>query len=357
MREKIEIRIPKGTRFLGDITDFTLPEGIVDKELTGCGATTLALIDSVPTILASPRRALVLNKAGQFPLPGSLAVVSGVYKNDIVEYLEDCRGAGRVPKIITTYDSLSKITACLSDGEKESFRLVVDEFQNILSDSTFKALTEMSFLRECSTYSHVTYLSATPMLEKYIDSIEYFDNIPYTSLKWDEDDIIEFRLYDNPASNPLGAICEVIKAYRKDGYMELDGIRSYEAVIFLNSVRNILNIIKTCNLTPEECNIIISNTKDNRSILDAFGIDRTYDYTIGQVPLRGEQNKMFTFCTSTAYQGCDFHSNSAMTFIVSDSSIPTTVVDIFTELPQIIGRQRDGDNPFRNRAAFYYSDF
>jgi hypothetical protein len=161
-------------------------------------------------------------------------------------------------------------------------------------------------------------------------------------------------LYDNPASNPLNALCEIIKAYKKDGYMDFDGVRSYEAVIFLNSVKNILNVIGTCNLTPEECNIIISNTKDNKSILDAFGIDRSYNYNIGYVPLKKEDNKMFTFCTSTAYQGCDFHSDSAMTFIISDSNIPNTVVDIFTELPQIIGRQRDDENPFRNKAAFYY---
>ena len=36
MRQIHEIQIPKGTRFLSEVPDFTLPEGIVDKEVTGC---------------------------------------------------------------------------------------------------------------------------------------------------------------------------------------------------------------------------------------------------------------------------------------------------------------------------------
>lgn len=354
MRQKYEIAIPRGTKFLREIIGFQLPNGILDKELTGCGATTLALTDKYPTIIASPRKTLVLNKARQFPVPQSLAVLSGVYKQDVRNYLDECAQEGVVPKIITTYDSLSKIASCLTDEERNSFRLVVDEFHNILNDSTFKALTEMTVLDECRKYNYVTYLSATPMLEKYIGSIEHFKDVDYYQLKWNEDDILEFRLYDNPTQNPLGAICEIIKSYKQDGYVDFEGVRSYEAVIFLNSVKNIINVIHTCNLTPEECNIVISNSKDNKSLLDAFGIDKTYNYTIGEIPLNGENNKMFTFCTSTAYQGCDFHSNSAMTYIVSDSNIPNTVVDIFTELPQIIGRQRDDENPFRNKAVFYY---
>lgn len=354
MKQKHVIEIPKGTRFLSEVQGFELPNGILDKEVTGCGATTLALTDDKPSIIASPRIALVRNKARKFLPPKSFAVATGIYGQDVRKYLDDCAELGIVPKVITTYDSLGKISACLSKEELGSFRLVVDEFHNILNDSTFKAAAELEVLEECSKYSHVTYLPATPMLDKYLENIDYFKNVEYHCLKWDKDDILEFRLYDNPTSNPLGAICEVIKDYKTHGFIDIDGVRSYEAVIFLNSVKNILNVINTCQLTPEECNIIISNRKDNKAVLDAFGIDKSYPFTIGDIPLKGEPNKMFTFCTSTAYQGCDFYSDSAMTYIVSDSTIPNTVVDIFTELPQIIGRQRDDNNPFRNKAAFYY---
>lgn len=354
MRQIHEIQIPKGTRFLSEVNGFELPDGILDKELTGCGATTLALTDSRPSIIASPRVALVKNKAQKFLPPKSFAVISGVYKQDVREYLDSCMEQDIVPKVITTFDSLGKITNSLTEEELDSFRLVVDEFHNILNDSTFKASAELEVLNECSKYRHVTYLSATPMLDKYLENIEFFKDVEYYRLKWDADDILEFRLYDYPTNNPLGAICEVIKDYKSHGFIDIDGVRSYEAVIFLNSVKNILNIINTCDLTPEECNIVISNRKDNKSVLDAFGIDKTYPFTIGEIPLKGEPNKMFTFCTSTAYQGCDFYSHSAMTYIVSDATIPNTVVDIFTELPQIIGRQRDDENPFRNKAAFYY---
>ena len=174
MGEKKTIDIPKGTRYLSELEGFELPSGIVDKELTGCGATTLALTDSHPTILASPRVALVKNKARQFPPLQSFVVQAGVYKEDVRKYINECARKGVVPKVITTYDSLGKISSCLTDEERMTFRLVVDEFHNILNDSTFKALVEMAVLEECQKYSHVTYLSATPMLEKYIESIGQF---------------------------------------------------------------------------------------------------------------------------------------------------------------------------------------
>lgn len=49
---------------------------------------------------------------------------------------------------------------------------------------------------------------------------------------------------------------------------------------------------------------------------------------------------MFTFCTSTAYAGCDFYSTNAATFVISDCNRPNTAVDIATELVQIAGRRR-----------------
>jgi hypothetical protein len=63
---------------------------------------------------------------------------------------------------------------------------------------------------------------------------------------------------------------------------------------------------------------------------------------------------MFTFCTRTVYLGADMYSNCAKTFIFSDANIETLMVDISLDLPQIMGRQRNLDNPWRNRAEFYY---
>ena len=77
-------------------------------------------------------------------------------------------------------------------------------------------------------------------------------------------------------------------------------------------------------------------------------------FSIGKVPLKGEPHKMFTFCTRTVYLGADFYSTNARTFIFSDANVETLTVDISLDLPQIMGRQRLVENPWKDDAEFYY---
>ena len=63
---------------------------------------------------------------------------------------------------------------------------------------------------------------------------------------------------------------------------------------------------------------------------------------------------MFTFCTRTVYLGADFYSDNAKSYVVSDADIDTLAVDISLDLPQILGRQRLKENPWRNEAMLFY---
>ena len=121
--------------------------------------------------------------------------------------------------------------------------------------------------------------------------------------------------------------------------------------MYVNSVNHIISIIKKCELKPEECNILCSNTPENlKRIQRKLG----KSFKIGEVPLKGVKPKMFTFCTRTVYLGADFYSLCARSFIFSDSNIDSLAVDISEDLPQILGRQRLFDNPWKNNATFYY---
>ena len=62
---------------------------------------------------------------------------------------------------------------------------------------------------------------------------------------------------------------------------------------------------------------------------------------------------MFTLCTRTVYLGADFYSTNAKTFIFSDANIDSLSVDITIDLPQILGRQRLDENPWKSRADLY----
>lgn len=86
-------------------------------------------------------------------------------------------------------------------------------------------------------------------------------------------------------------------------------------MIFLNSVTNIANIVHQTGLKPEEVNIIVAKTEGNKTIVREIG----KGFDIGTIPLEGERHKMFTFCTSTAFAGCDFYSTCASSFVISDN--------------------------------------
>lgn len=122
-------------------------------------------------------------------------------------------------------------------------------------------------------------------------------------------------------------------------------------MIFLNSVTNIANIVSQTKLSPEDVNVIVADTEDNRKLVRQIG----KGFDIGSIPLEGEPHKMFTFCTSTAFAGCDFYSTCASTFVISDNKKVHTSIDIATELVQIAGRQRLACNPFRKTIVFIYN--
>ena len=142
---------------------------------------------------------------------------------------------------------------------------------------------------------------------------------------------------------------------------ELKEVISKEAVLYVNSVKNICDIIKGNNLTLENTNVLISRTPDNEdNVRKAFGFKKQdlkakgIKSVIGKVPTKGEKHKMFTLCTRTVYLGADFYSTNARTFIFSDANIDSLTVDITLDLPQILGRQRLDENPWKNRADLYY---
>lgn len=157
-------------------------------------------------------------------------------------------------------------------------------------------------------------------------------------------------------TNPVGGAISVIRNYKKGFFPTFEDeagniVESKEAVIFLNSVTDIANIIKQTELQPEEVNIIVADNNENQKLIKQIGVA----YKSGYIPLRGEEHKTFTFCTSTAYMGVDFYSPTASTFVISNCRKITTAVDIATELCQIAGRQRLESNPFRRQIFFIYN--
>ena len=291
---------------------------------------------------------------------------SEIYKRLYREIDEYCisRSINGLPcKILVTYDSYRIVKDILEKLDRfYTFYTVVDEFQSILHDSRFKSDTELKFLEYLRQSPTAYFVSATPMMDEYLEMLDEFKDLPYYELDWyTEDpsrvikpdlDVFVMRTVGEKAS-------EIIKKYLNNDFESIVVLRngvptkvvSDEAVLYVNSVNHITSIIKKNNLTPEQCNILCSDTEDNlKKIQRRLG----KSFKIGDVPLEDEKPKMFTFCTRTVYLGADFYSKCARSFIFSDSNIDSLAVDISEDLPQILGRQRLPENPWSNSATFYY---
>ena len=345
--EKISITIKKGVRYLSEIDGFKLPYGIVNKGITDCGATHWALTNGLKEVICSPRNRLLENKHSQHP--DSLLVIGGVREEEIRDYMEKAL----IPKILVSYDSLPKVIRCIPTEEYADWNIVVDEFHFLLSDSGLKSEVELRTLECLRPFANVTYLSATPFLDKYLAQIDMFKDIPYFEFVWESARKISVKRFK--VTKPMNAALSIIRTYQNGNYPVLETeegcIKSTECVIFLNSVTGIVNLIKQADLKPEEVNIIAAKTNENDKLIGKLGDG----FKNGDIPERGELHKMVTLCTSTAYAGCDFYSTNASTFVISDVKKNSTAVDIATELKQIAGRQRLDANAFRNHIVFIYS--
>jgi hypothetical protein len=361
---KREIVIPKGIEYISQWEDYKIPRGehcIVDKGVTGCGYTEFALTNNDWVVLCSPRKLLLENKSEKHDREGHINVIYlDALSEDsmfivIERHLDVCRKNNLPPKFLITYDSTGKIINCLSKlNILNKFIFVVDEFQSIFLDSYFKVGIEFDFVNNLQACSSVVYLSATPMLDKYLVKLKEFKDLTFYKLDWSRTGFVETVTIKRKRTNALTTECsKIVNSFLSGNYPVTSDknnkvYESREAVFFFNSVSEILRVIRRCGLTSQNTLIVCSKTDKNKEKLKKEG------FTFGKIPLEGEQNTMFTFCTSAVYMGVDFHSDCASSYVFADPNVECLAMDISLDLPQIIGRQRNKNNPFKNNIVLFY---
>ena len=418
MKKEILV-VPKGIRYISEwsklnggysLNKYQYPH-IVDKKLTGCGFTEYCLTCDQDVIVCSPRKILLENKKDQHyddvfyfkvdeitdevdQFVDQLDASAKKQRKDkrraemkdqimlekkfnnlrkaLINYLQYRKlNLNRPAKILVTYDSFHYVRKFIEDSGflVNDFYIVVDEFQSIFVDSKFKSSTELGFLTSLSGISKLCFVSATPMLDKYLDMLDEFKDLPFVEFDWKTKDTlrvikpsITLKYSDRLLVDAKYIVDTYLngnfsKFYYRDSDNNLNFIESKEAVLYFNSVQNICSLIKKCGLTPENTNVLCANTPENQiSVKKAFKLScGTKDGKIGTLPTIGEPHKMFTLCTRTVYLGADFYSTCARTFVFSSPNIDSLAVDISLDLPQILGRQRLDCNPWKNSAILYYS--
>lgn len=321
---------------------------IFNKVITGCGGTTVALSNNECYIIAVPTQELIKNKikrdeagVGTYTLQnGETREIFGLFgyssymmKKDLMDYIE----RHEIKKIMCTYDKMEMLLHFINPKD---YRLLVDEYHTLLKAYSFR---EKAINRVFSTYrmyKSFCFMSATPIMPDFKPSI--LDDVEEVMAEWDNVEKITVNLqYSN---KPFLTAANIINRYKADGFIEVNGNKSYEAFFFINSVNEICKILKHCNLTNDNARIICADTEDNRKKLGDFNISTS-----------NSANKQFTFVTCKSFEGVDYFSDSAISFVVSSASAEHTKLAIDTDIPQIVGRIRSKNNPFRNKIVHIYN--
>lgn len=327
---------------LGRLVTEDLPYNcIFNKIVTGCGGTTIALFNEEQYVIAVPYTELIINKT-KSKIPGtSIINHPDTYKEqqvfgwfgenteDVERELLDYIHLNGVKKIMCTYDKLPYLNRYINTLE---YRLLIDEYQVLFKDYSYRENTIENVFNNFKRYKSYCFMSATPIENEFVpDALE---GIPTITATIDDGAVEKLKVELIETNKPYVKVANIINAYKQDGVFRYtinnELIESKNLFFFINSVTDISNILKHCNLSAEETRIICANDERNRKTLLKIPIQTSKD------PV-----KPFNFITRKGFEGVDFYSETGLCIVVSSKHSKFTMLDIGTDIFQIAGRVRD----------------
>ena len=316
---KLTFTIPQG-EILGNVLDF-LPYGIVDKTVTGIGATTLEILSKRNSIIVMPTRILAYNKSkykdGLLYVGGEIAEFNQkkVTKKQIKNYISNSNIEYK--KILVVSDSLPAVLEVIGNTVYENYFLMIDEVDIIQTDSVFRPALEKSIdyyfkfnpQKRCAVSATINHFSH-PLLQQE----------PFTSIQYPTS--VKRKILLNHTYHPNVCTKKKIIAYSLNPYEKL--------VIAYNSIREIKQIIYSL---PErlqgECGILCS--EHNKEAAGKFYQTIQPDGTLPQ---------RIIFMTSAFFSGIDI-TDVCRLISVANIKYPFTLLSP-NKLTQIAGRFRNG---------------
>lgn len=297
-------------KYLSEMMENFPKNVILSKGITGCGATTLALTNKIPYVIAVPFTSIITNKISQYKSGTILGVMAGTTTAEIEEYLQNTD----IPKIMCTYDKLSFVTETVNPSY---FDLLIDEYHLLLTQYCFRDKAINGVLNSFKKYNQYCFISATPIERDMV--LKELEDIPIKQIDWGKE-LTKVNVNVLKCSNVKASTIRLIKLF-------LDGQIDGYAFLFCNSVRFIKEIVKECELTDENCRVVYS--KANKTIMSIPNGETTDPY------------KKINFFTSTVFEGADLYCKEGKIFIISDPNYENSLIDISTSVRQIAGRIRD----------------
>lgn len=314
---------------------------IFNKVVTGCGATTVALFNDENYVITVPTVELIINKTGlteagitEIVSPdGKRQTVFGLFGNfteEVKKKLMEYAKSEGTKKIMCTYNKMENIDEYLNPTD---FRLLIDEYHILLKSYGYRDRAIDGVLDKYNLFKSFCFMSATPISIEFTPNV--LKDVELIEAEWNEVDTLKVKL--EQTNKPYVMAANYINSFKQDGFLEINGIKSYELFFFVNSVTDISSIIGYCHLSNEEVKIVCADNESNKKKLKGYTISNSRS-----------ENKPITFITSKSFEGVDYFSETGMCFIVSNTSKLCTLLDISTDIYQIAGRIRTESNPFRN---------
>lgn len=316
--------MPSKHAWLGDVFA-TLPYGIIKKNKTGIGATTLELSSKRNSIIVVPTRALAYEKAKNSKIPNTnkykVLYCGGKLKDFIIPSLSEYLADEEIPykKLLVVADSLPRTLEVIGEDNYKNFFIMIDEIDSYQYESHYRPNIEkvvdcyFKFPQGQRCMISATMGSFTNPLIKE----EPIINVHFT-------EIGARKVALQPSNNPLVTAIDKILQLRRDFPQD-------KILIALNLVtRGILPIIESLpNELKAECGVLCGD-KSKPHVKD-------YLHEV----LDNELPTPITFMSSTYFVGVDF-SDRYHLVTVMDASYPWTLLST-DKLQQIAGRCRHKD--------------
>lgn len=349
--------------YASEVMDSLPAHAYIDKTTCGVGMTSVAIEENCNTLLLVPTKLLVENKANQYPSSRCGYVVQGVTGDvdnyTIQYYFKQCQGRQPV-KYICTYDSFAKM---LSFAQMDNVRIVVDESDKVFAQSHLKSDSTMEIdvlnymLKELEPLQErVTMISSTPVPVNYFKGTygEWIMGLDQYEFSWTTSMTVTPMMCKRRM--PTEALKKEVIQPIVAGRESVIGDRKIrKAIIFLNSVASICKTIKECGI--KDCSgIICSNSNEQESKLKRAKLDGIRVKDFSNLPI-------FTFITSTGFQGIDLDDPEAMNVVVSSGNTkdylngdsPSMMLDLRLDIKQAVSRNRNRSNPNSDRFVFFYN--
>jgi hypothetical protein len=315
----IVVPILKG-QYLSDIPDLNpIPTNkIVNKKLPNLGATHGEINVEHHSIIIEPHVPVIKGKSRKHP--GLLAVHKGIFKDDVLEYLES---NVEPKKIICTPEAfIKKVAPAINDCSKfnlyEDFTLMLDECDHIITDVDYRSAITAP-MDEFFKFINKFMISATPIAPSYHVFLEQGFEFIQIEPQYDY-------------TKDLDVICtnNVAGAFREYTNNKSD----VPLFIFVNSTDTILSFIKMLDIKKQS---MVFCAEDSVKKLNDANFHNAYSdlYTTF-----GEYN----FFTSRFFSAVDIELdfNPDVVMITDLFFAKHSILDPETEIVQICGRFRNG---------------